>query len=204
VSCAAPAKPLHGFLPPSYDESVHTIRCLAQLRSKDKDIEKYIYLTQLKDTDPPMFYRLCLDHMPVRQPIPSPRHNQTNIFLAFQEITPLIYTPTVGDACLQFSHNYRRPEGLVSRNLPKYEFFVLIVGRRSSFQSRTKVASALSFATGRGSTRHASVSLQMVSWRLLEMPIRYDLTSCTTGSRILGLGDLGVNGNIHPLMSTGM
>jgi malate dehydrogenase (oxaloacetate-decarboxylating)(NADP+) len=29
------------------------------------------------------------------------------------EITPLIYTPTVGDACLQFSQNYRHPEGIV-------------------------------------------------------------------------------------------
>lgn len=40
-----------------------------------------------------MFYKLCLENM--------------------TEITPLIYTPTVGDACQQYSHIYRRPEGLV-------------------------------------------------------------------------------------------
>ena len=72
---------------------MHFLRCLAQLRSKDKDIEKNIYLSQLKDADLNMFYKLCLAHM--------------------SEVTPLIYTPTVGDACLQYSQNYRKPEGLV-------------------------------------------------------------------------------------------
>jgi malate dehydrogenase (oxaloacetate-decarboxylating)(NADP+) len=76
------------------DESIHARRCLAQLRSKDKNIEKYIYLSALKEQDPEMFYQLCLEHM--------------------SEFTPIIYTPTVGDACLQYSHIYRRPEGLVS------------------------------------------------------------------------------------------
>lgn len=90
----APPKPAHGLTPPTLDEKVHAERCLAQLRSKDKNIEKYIYLSFLKEQDPHMFYRLCLSHM--------------------SEFTPLIYTPTVGDACLQYSHNYRKPEGLVS------------------------------------------------------------------------------------------
>lgn len=86
-------KPKHGLVPPALDESVHALRCLTQLRSKDKNIEKYIYLSALKDQDPNMFYKLCLQNM--------------------SEFTPIIYTPTVGDACLQYSHIYRRPEGLV-------------------------------------------------------------------------------------------
>jgi malate dehydrogenase (oxaloacetate-decarboxylating)(NADP+) len=60
---------------------------MKQFRSKDKDIEKYIYLSMLKEQDPHMFYRLCLDHM--------------------SEFTPIIYTPTVGQACQEYSHNYR-------------------------------------------------------------------------------------------------
>ena len=63
---AAPPRPAHGLTPPVLDESVHTVRCLAQLRSKDKDIEKYIYLSQLKDADPNMFFKICLTHMSVR------------------------------------------------------------------------------------------------------------------------------------------
>lgn len=45
------------------DDDVHAIRCLQQLRSKDTDIEKYIYLSFLKEQDPNMFYRLCLTNM---------------------------------------------------------------------------------------------------------------------------------------------
>lgn len=54
-----------GTLPPAHNELVHAMRCMAQLRSKDKDIEKYIYLSQLKHTDENMFYRLCLNNMSV-------------------------------------------------------------------------------------------------------------------------------------------
>jgi malate dehydrogenase (oxaloacetate-decarboxylating)(NADP+) len=89
---AAPPPP-RGLVPPVLDGDIHTIRCLAQLRSKTSDLEKYIYLSYLKSEDPRMFYKLCLEHMP--------------------EITPIIYTPTVGEACVKFSHIYRRPEGLV-------------------------------------------------------------------------------------------
>jgi len=123
-------------LPPALDDSVHLTRCLAQLRSKDKPIEKYIYLAQLKDANPRAFYKLCSGHM--------------------EEITPLIYTPTVGDACLQFSHIYRRPEGLYV-----------------SISDKGHIAEVLRNWPQRPEARISVV---------------------TDGSRILGLGDLGVNG----------
>lgn len=61
---AAPP-PRRGLLPAAYDNALHAARCLEQLRSKDKPIEKYIFLAQLKHTDEDLFYRLCLVHMPV-------------------------------------------------------------------------------------------------------------------------------------------
>ncbi|KAI0714789.1 malic enzyme [Earliella scabrosa] len=136
VTSAPPTKPPHGRLPPTFDDSIHAQRCLAQLRSKDKNIEKYIYLQQLKDADPGIFYRLCLANM--------------------AEFTPLIYTPTVGDACLQFSHIFRRPEGL----------FISIKDK-------------------------GNIGKILRNWpRINEARI----SVVTDGSRILGLGDLGVNG----------
>ncbi|KAF8955328.1 hypothetical protein BDZ97DRAFT_1907703 [Flammula alnicola] len=128
--------PKRGLVPPVLDSDIHTLRCLAQLRSKTSDLEKYIYLSHLKTDDPSMFYKLCLDHMP--------------------EITPLIYTPTVGDACQQFSHIYRRPEGLYV-----------------SIQDKGKIRAVIN------------------NWPKID---EARISVVTDGSRILGLGDLGVNG----------
>src|SRR5262245_22141453 len=61
-----PAKLPHGLIPPAFNTYTHKFRCLDQFHSKDKDIEKYIYLSHLKDDDPHMFYLLVLEHMSVR------------------------------------------------------------------------------------------------------------------------------------------
>jgi malate dehydrogenase (oxaloacetate-decarboxylating)(NADP+) len=92
TSFTAPEKQRHGLVPANFANDIHAQRTLAQLRSKDQPLEKYIFLSRLKSDDPDLFYKLCLENMP--------------------EITPIIYTPTVGDACIQFSQIYRRPEGL--------------------------------------------------------------------------------------------
>jgi malate dehydrogenase (oxaloacetate-decarboxylating) len=84
---------LHGLLPPqieTLDEQV--VRAYEAYRKKGDDIERHIYLRALQDTNEVLFYRLLLDHI--------------------TEMTPIVYTPTVAQACEQFSHIYRRPRGL--------------------------------------------------------------------------------------------
>ncbi len=84
---------LEGLLPPA----VETIdrqaqRVLRQLGHKTTDIERYIYLIQVLDADETLFYRVVMSD-PAR-------------FL------PIVYDPTVGEACLRFGHIYRHPRGM--------------------------------------------------------------------------------------------
>jgi malate dehydrogenase (oxaloacetate-decarboxylating) len=84
---------LLGLLPPQVETLDQQIaRAYEAYRRKDDDLERHIYLRQLQDTNEVLFYRLLLDHI--------------------EEMTPMVYTPVVAQACAQFSHIYRRPRGL--------------------------------------------------------------------------------------------
>ncbi|MBX2808938.1 MAG: NAD-dependent malic enzyme [Cellvibrionaceae bacterium] len=84
---------LTGLLPDiieTIDEQVQ--RAYAQLSAFHSNMEKHIYLRTIQDTNETLYFRLVTDHL--------------------EEIMPLIYTPTVGEACQQFSRIYRRHRGL--------------------------------------------------------------------------------------------
>ncbi len=59
---------------------------------EETPIQKYLYLLSLLDRNETLLYRLVLDHA--------------------EEMLPIVYTPTVGDAAKRFSHLFRRPRGL--------------------------------------------------------------------------------------------
>ncbi|MCX4702692.1 NAD-dependent malic enzyme [Streptomyces sp. NBC_01373] len=84
---------LDGLLPPAVETLEEQVtRAYEAFHGYDKPLNRHIYLRQLQDTNEVLFYRLVTEHL--------------------EEMLPVVYTPTVGDACRLFSSIYRRPRGL--------------------------------------------------------------------------------------------
>ncbi|KAI1254341.1 hypothetical protein MGN70_004738 [Eutypa lata] len=130
------SKNLTGLIPHAM-ESVETqvARCMKMIHSRQTGIDKYMYLSSLKDQNLDLFYRVLIDNV--------------------RELMPLVYTPTIGDVCLQYSTLYTRPEAL----------YISIKQRKS-------------------------IRTILRNWPY-QNP---EICVVTDGSRILGLGDLGING----------
>ena len=73
-------------------EEIQLQRVMMQLGHKRTDLDRYIYLINLLDHDETLFYRTVMSD-PAR-------------FL------PIVYDPTIGEACLKFGHIYRQPRGM--------------------------------------------------------------------------------------------
>jgi malate dehydrogenase (oxaloacetate-decarboxylating)(NADP+) len=84
---------LRGLLPfPVVDQSQLVERVMRDLRRQQDDLDRYIMLSSLQERNERLYYRTIIDHI--------------------EELLPVIYTPTVSEACKQFSHISREPKGL--------------------------------------------------------------------------------------------
>lgn len=111
---------LRGLLPPRiFTLKEQVARALTNIRGKSNNLEKYVYLSTLQTRNEVLFYRVVLDHL--------------------EEIMPIIYTPTVGQACLEYGTILGAPRGLflsiadkgkvesVLRNWPHREARLIVV-----------------------------------------------------------------------------
>jgi len=84
---------LHGLLPPRvFSPAQRSQHIIDNVRRKTTDLEKYFYLSGLQNRNENLFYRVLIDNM--------------------QELMPIIYTPTVGQACQEFSKIFSEPRGI--------------------------------------------------------------------------------------------
>jgi malate dehydrogenase (oxaloacetate-decarboxylating) len=111
---------LLGLLPAAVKtQDEQAAHCWHEFSTRRDDLDKHIYLRALQDRNETLFYRVLQDHIP--------------------ESLPIVYTPTVGEACQRFSEIYRRPRGLfvsyperdcldeVLQNRPQHDVDVIVV-----------------------------------------------------------------------------
>ncbi len=84
---------LRGIIPP-HETTIESQlgRVAENYARRESDIDRYLYLVALQDRNETLFHRFALENL--------------------EQILPIIYTPTVGQACQEYSHIYRRPRGL--------------------------------------------------------------------------------------------
>ncbi|KAJ2778096.1 hypothetical protein H4R18_004816 [Coemansia javaensis] len=138
---------LKGLVPSGVEDfGAQAARALEQLNAKSTNLEKYIFLSWLRTTNINLFYRIVLGHL--------------------KEVAPIIYTPTVGQACQEYSHIYpflAPPNAVDGLYIPLTEvdsIGEIIQNYKESIEAGSEP----------------------------------EITVITDGSRILGLGDLGMNG----------
>lgn len=84
---------LQGLLPPRVSSQEQQVwHIINNVRRKPNNLERYLYLIGLQDRNEQLFYKTLIEHL--------------------EELSPIIYTPTVGLACQEYSKVFRRPRGM--------------------------------------------------------------------------------------------
>ncbi len=127
---------LRGLLPPKvFTQAEQAERVLENFNRKPNDLERYILMNALHERNTNLFYRVVTENL--------------------DKMMPIIYTPTVGEACQEYGHIFRQPRGL--------------------------------FITANDKGKIASILANWPTDNVRAIVV-------TDGERILGLGDLGING----------
>jgi malate dehydrogenase (oxaloacetate-decarboxylating)(NADP+) len=132
---------LRGLLPPRVESITEQAqRVVEEVRRKPTPIEQYLHLASVHDENEALFFRVLVDDL--------------------HEMLPIVYTPTVGQACQEWSERFVRPRGV--------------------------------YLTANDAGRMLQILRSAV-------PRDIGIIVVTDGSRILGLGDLGINGMGIPI-----
>jgi len=84
---------IHGLLPPRVKTQAEQVNhCLRNVRRLENPLDQYIYMMDLLERNERLFYKLLSENT--------------------EELMPVVYTPTVGEACQKFGYIYRKPQGL--------------------------------------------------------------------------------------------
>ena len=117
---------LEGLLPDAVSSLDQQIaRSHRNILRKEDPLERYIGLASLQDRNEVLFYRLLVENI--------------------EELMPIVYTPTVGKACQEYSHIFRRARGIwiTPGHRGRVEEVPVRLGLRDEVGERVEVASGL-------------------------------------------------------------
>ncbi len=156
---------LDGLLPPRVESlEEQAARVLANVRAKTSPIEKFRYLSALQGSNETLFYRVVLDHL--------------------EELLPVVYTPTVGQACVEWSALYERPHGLYISSRHRGRIAELLRNGRAPGPASSSSPTAAAFSGSATSARTAwaypsassrSTPCALVCCRQLCLPVPLDV-----------------------------
>ncbi|KAG5477968.1 hypothetical protein LSCM4_05363 [Leishmania orientalis] len=156
-----------GALPPTVETLEEQVeRAWTQLCRYEKPINRYHHVVNIHATNTTLYYALVLAHI--------------------EELLPIIYTPTIGEACQSFSNFWVRERGMYLSRYLKGQFSQVM---NASLYNNVDVIVITdgSRILGLGDLGVNGIGISIGKTNV-------DIIVITDGSRILGLGDLGVNG----------